>query len=34
MRYLVYKKLYCKEEEIQQYAEKARLLVEKWEKQS
>lgn len=29
---MIFKKLYCKEEEIQEYAEKARTLVEKWEK--
>ena len=28
---MVFKKLYCREEEIQEYAEKARMLVEKWE---
>ena len=28
---MIYKKLYCREEEIQEYAEKARFLVEKWE---
>lgn len=28
---MVFKKLYCREEEIQEYAEKARMLVDKWE---
>ncbi len=28
---MIYKKLFCREEEIQEYAEKARFLVEKWE---
>ena len=29
---MVFKKLYCRDEEIQEYAEKARMLVEQWEK--
>ncbi|UCG03245.1 MAG: tetratricopeptide repeat protein [Candidatus Heimdallarchaeota archaeon] len=29
---MVFKKIYCREEEIQEYAEKAQMLVEKWER--